>query len=74
LTFLINFLDGKIKKQEFLDYMKTPSIYEITMNELEQQFHESDKNHDGFINMEELGDILRTTTGITDEVCYTLAT
>lgn len=48
--------------------MKTPSIYEITINELEQQFHEHDTDHDGLINAEQLGQILRTTTGITDEV------
>lgn len=59
--------DGKIKKSEFLEYMKSPPIYGITINELEKEFQEHDTDNDGQINVEELGQILSTTAGISDQ-------
>ncbi|KAI6177322.1 EF hand [Aphelenchoides bicaudatus] len=59
--------NGKINKDQFLEYMKQPSIYQITVNELANQFTSYDHDKDGYINLEELGQILSSTAGITDQ-------
>jgi Ca2+-binding EF-hand superfamily protein len=48
-------------------FFRSPPIYGITINELAKQFEAHDSDKDGFINQEELGQILSTTAGITDQ-------
>ncbi|KAI6233756.1 EF hand [Aphelenchoides fujianensis] len=58
---------GKIRKTDFLEYMKCPMIHQITVRELEQQFRQYDRDNDGSINLDELGQILSSTAGISDK-------
>lgn len=40
---------GKINKEEFVNYMRSPPIHRITIGELEQQFKQFDRDGDGAI-------------------------
>ncbi|KAI6189159.1 hypothetical protein M3Y98_00432700 [Aphelenchoides besseyi] len=48
-------------------YMKTPSIYQISVRELEQRFREYDQDRDGQIDIDALSEILSNTAGISDQ-------
>ncbi|KAI6202506.1 hypothetical protein M3Y96_00956300 [Aphelenchoides besseyi] len=71
LNFIFSEIDskntGKIRKSDFLQYMKTPSIYQISVRELEQRFREYDQDRDGQIDIDALSEILSNTAGISDQ-------
>jgi len=71
LNFVFDEIDseksGKIRKSDFLEYMKCPLIHQITVGQLEEEFRQHDTDRDGAINVDQLGDILAATAGITDK-------
>uniref|UniRef100_A0AC35GKF8 EF-hand domain-containing protein n=1 Tax=Panagrolaimus sp. PS1159 TaxID=55785 RepID=A0AC35GKF8_9BILA len=55
LDFIFNEMDrdksGKINKEEFVNYMRSPPIHRITVKELEEQFRQFDRDGDGAITL-----------------------
>jgi calmodulin len=55
LDFIFNEMDrdksGKINKEEFVNYMRSPPIHRITIKELEEQFRQFDRDGDGAITL-----------------------
>jgi Ca2+-binding EF-hand superfamily protein len=58
---------GKINKEAFISYMRSPPLHRITMSELEGKFRKSDADGDGAITIDELRDILASTADLHDE-------
>jgi len=71
LDFIFSEMDrdksGKINKEEFVNYMRSPPINRITLGELEQQFKTYDRDGDGAITEEELQQILAETANLHDK-------
>jgi len=60
---------GLIKKEAFMQYMRSPLINRITVGELEEQFRHFDHDGDGSVNEEELEQILAKTANLHDKDC-----
>ncbi|CAJ0962453.1 unnamed protein product, partial [Mesorhabditis belari] len=58
---------GKINKEEFVRYMRSPPVHRTTLRELEKQFKQFDQDGDGEITYEEMNKILRECGGLKDE-------
>uniref|UniRef100_A0A7E4VSS0 Calmodulin n=1 Tax=Panagrellus redivivus TaxID=6233 RepID=A0A7E4VSS0_PANRE len=75
LDFIFNEMDrdksGKINKEEFVNYMRSPPIHRITMSELEQQFKQFDRDGDGSITSAELAQMLAETADLHDKQAIT---
>jgi len=71
LDFIFSEMDtsktGKICKEEFVKYMRSPPINRITIGELEQQFKTFDRDGDGAITEEELEEMLAETADLHDK-------
>ncbi|CAJ0575887.1 unnamed protein product, partial [Mesorhabditis spiculigera] len=58
---------GKINKDEFVRYMRSPPVHRTTLQEMESQFKEFDRDGDGEITYEEMRRILQECSGLDDE-------
>jgi calmodulin len=71
LDFIFNEMDrdksGKINKEEFVNYMRSPPIHRITVKELEEQFRQFDRDGDGAITLDELEHMLAETANVHDK-------
>uniref|UniRef100_A0A915DBT5 EF-hand domain-containing protein n=1 Tax=Ditylenchus dipsaci TaxID=166011 RepID=A0A915DBT5_9BILA len=70
LDFIFSEMDrdksGKINKESFVNYLRSPPINSFTVSQLEQQFMAFDSDGDGLITQDELQGILEKIADLND--------
>ncbi|PAV78780.1 hypothetical protein WR25_07276 [Diploscapter pachys] len=59
---------GKITKEDFISYMRSPPVRRTTFRELETWFRRYDADGDGAVTEEEMMAVLKQTTGLIDRI------